>query len=137
MISFTYSPSGVIRKGRYDLGLKVNDSDVSGAILRYNDDIVPAVLLQHLIVKDQYRNKGYGNLIMQEINRFIKETGSVGILLNTIFPGNPVSTIYRKNGWARLQFKEKYHLRYMTFQKELCSQKSLDELVEKAHNLTF
>lgn len=59
-------------------------------------------LLSLLKVKMEYRGKGYGSKLIEEVNRFLVKNNTTGILLNATFGAiNNEHTIpfYARHGW--------------------------------------
>ena len=57
------------------------------------------VFVEEMFVKPQFQRTGYGSLLLEEVNRYVKEKGLAGITLSTNKYA-PAPLFYRKNGFV-------------------------------------
>jgi aminoglycoside 6'-N-acetyltransferase I len=57
------------------------------------------VFVEEMFVKPEYQRTGYGSLLMEEVNRYVREKGLAGITLSTNKYA-PAPLFYRKNGFV-------------------------------------
>lgn len=57
------------------------------------------VFVEEMFVKPQFQRTGYGSLLLEEVNRYVREKGLAGITLSTNKYA-PAPLFYRKNGFV-------------------------------------
>ena len=57
------------------------------------------VFVEEMFVKPQFQRAGYGSLLLEEVNRYVREKGLAGITLSTNKYA-PAPLFYRKNGFV-------------------------------------
>lgn len=63
--------------------------------------------IYHLAVDPKYQNKGYGKLLLNTVEKALKEKGATKILLWINYFNKKISSFYEKNGFSILKDKGK------------------------------
>ncbi len=78
--------------------------EVGTAIFRYYGRPIKFFYVSDLNVNFEEREKGYGRMLMESVQAFLKEKKCAGILQNGIGSGAPerLRTMYERSGWETL-----------------------------------
>jgi hypothetical protein len=83
----------------HSLNLKNEDGEiVAWSHLHYRNDVVPSYYVELVEVSYPLQNKGLGQRLVDELNTFLEDKKSVGIL-RSLEPTGKGEHIYTKKGW--------------------------------------
>ena len=87
-------------------------------VLIYNQEIsgfgglwfsVDDVHLTNIVIKKKYRNKGFGNILLQELISNAKKSGKNSLTLEVNENNTNAKKLYLKNGFKILGIRKKYY----------------------------
>lgn len=83
--------------GQYRIVLGSNNIEVGFARLRKLSD--ERYYVEAFGIKEIYRNKGFGSIMLKKVNDFLDKNNSTGVLNNT--SDDETAQIYENNGWVK------------------------------------
>ncbi len=87
------------------LELKIDKEVVGYAEFHYHNGSFPVYYISFVFTRHRYRGEGWGNEIIQNINKFLSSSGKSGLLFDVIESTNPAKGLYQKNGWLPIPGK--------------------------------
>ncbi len=104
-------------RGEFLVGTINNKIVTMGALRKMTEDIVE---LRRMRVDPIFQRKGYGQMILDALEKRAKELGYKVIQLNTSLKQVPAQKFYEKNGYVEIRReKEDWIVDNIIFQKEI------------------
>lgn len=72
-------------------------------------DTVDQMEITNIVVKKSYRNKGFGNILLNKLISLSKEKHKEEILLEVNENNTPAIKLYEKNGFKKCGLRKKYY----------------------------
>ncbi len=93
----------------HKLEVREDELCVGYADLIYRRNPFPYFYIDFIEVKPSFRGLGYGSILVNTCNQFIRSNKKPGLLYNGIADNSPVSGLYERHGWTKLDAPARWY----------------------------
>ena len=78
-----------------------------------------------IVIEKEYRNKGIGTVLLEELIKLAKEVHNIEILHLEVYDGNPAIHLYEKAGFKKYGYQKKFIKENSSYRGKILMQKYL------------